>query len=127
MADSDFPGTAEERRSNVENAARGLDGRLDGDWASVRVNLLEACGLRNMNDVMPGQGRTSHCFGDFNHVDCCTMKAEEKDRTNDGRVLGMHPTNALGDGIAAASDPEKGAGGSWCAAAGRNPVAELPT
>jgi len=87
-------------------AARDVD--LNGPWPTVRKALVEACGLRN-------QRSTSHCFNDFNHVDCCTMASSNTHRTNEeSKVVGMHPVNLLGPHILEASLPEAGEGGSWC-------------
>ena len=88
---------------------------ISPDWESeVRPRLLWAAGLLDLRDVAPGKGNTGHCFNDFNHVDATTMSMDDADNENEGRVAGMHRTNALGEGIRVASDPTLGPGGSWC-------------
>jgi len=110
-----YVGTAIERTANARARAKALDGALDGDWdASTRPKLLRAAGLREINDVAPGKGNTSHCFNDFNHVDATCMVMESSDNTNDGRVRGIARGNALGEGIRVARDASMGDGGSWC-------------
>eukprot|EP00322_Chrysochromulina_rotalis_P010891 CAMPEP_0115859490 /NCGR_PEP_ID=MMETSP0287-20121206/16642_1 /TAXON_ID=412157 /ORGANISM="Chrysochromulina rotalis, Strain UIO044" /LENGTH=245 /DNA_ID=CAMNT_0003313791 /DNA_START=12 /DNA_END=749 /DNA_ORIENTATION=+ len=99
-------GTAEER--SAEAVARARHVNFNQPWAQVRAEVVAACGLRL-------QSSTSHCFNDFNHVDCCTMSTENTHRTNEeSRVVGMHRKNFLGAHIIDASLPEHGLGGSWC-------------
>lgn len=63
-------------------------------------------------------GNTGHCFNDYNHCDATTMVGDVKDNRNAGQVDGsIARGNFLGAGIAAASDPELGPGGSWCTCA----------
>lgn len=81
---------------------------MSGEWADVRQALVQACGLRV-------EQSTSHCFEDFNHVDCCTMAADSTHRTNEESLVpGMHPVNLLGPHITEASISSHGPGGSWC-------------
>ena len=115
-ADREYAGTAVERTTNGRARAASLsESDLSKDWESeVRPTLLWAAGLLDLRDVAPGKGNTGHCFNDFNHVDATTMSMDDADNENEGRVAGMHRTNALGEGIRAASDPTLGPGGSWC-------------
>lgn len=102
----DCPGAATQRLQNAREAARVVS--LGGDWAEVRQQLVRACGLQVVQ-------ATSHCFADYNHVDCCTMVAQNTHNTNEqSRVAGMHPVNQLGPHITAASVRTRGEGGSWC-------------
>eukprot|EP00900_Chrysochromulina_parva_P002079 jgi/Chrpa1/11872/Chrysochromulina_OHIO_Genome00013368-RA len=99
-------GTAKERSSAAVARARTV--RFDQPWDSVREEIVSACGLRV-------QQSTSHCFNDWNHVDCCAMATGNTHRTNEeSKVVGMHRTNFLGTHIVDASLPEHGEGGSWC-------------
>lgn len=99
-------GTAWERSAAAVDAARLVD--LDRPWREVREDLVSACGLRV-------QRSTSHCFNDFNHVDCCAMGTGNTHRTNEqSRVEGMHAVNQLGPHITDAALPGHGEGGSWC-------------
>ena len=99
----------------ASSSSRLSESDLSKDWESeVRPTLLWAAGLLDLRDVAPGKGNTGHCFNDFNHVDATTMSMDDADNENEGRVAGMHRTNALGEGIRAASDPTLGPGGSWC-------------
>jgi hypothetical protein len=87
-----------------------------------------AGGLRDLRDVPPGAGNTSHCFNDYNHCDCTTMLGEVSDSTNDGQVAGIARGNLLGPGIRTASDETLGPGGSWCTCtngAGQEPPADV--
>lgn len=113
--DTLYPGTAVERMLAARGRARMLTaGELNGDWTSVvRPRLLWAAGLRDLRDAPPGQGYTGHAFQDAIHVDATTMREEVSEFSNDGRVPGIALGNRLGRGIAAASLPELGAGGSW--------------
>ena len=111
---SGFPGTAVRRRATALDMVANLSQpTLDGEWADVRRSLLSSCGLRDSVAAV-GRGRTTHCFADFNHVDCCTMQADKQANENAGRVAGMHQQNQLGPGIQASSLDEHGGGGSWC-------------
>lgn len=105
-------GTSESRSSAARKRARDVD--LNRDWPEVREAVVNACGLKV-------QTSTSHCFEDFNHVDCCTMGTGVSQNTNEkSRVRGMHAVNFLGAHITDASTPfpeeadEGGGGGSWC-------------
>ena len=70
--------------------------------------VVHACGLKV-------QGSTSHCFNDWNHVDCCAMDSASTHRTNEEALVpGMHAVNLLGPHITDASLAESGRGGSWC-------------
>ena len=100
------PGTAHDRSAAAVAAARTLD--LNKPWEEVRQDVVKACGLRV-------QRSTSHCFNDFNHVDCCTMDSQRTHNTNEkSKVVGMHSVNFLGSHIVDASLAEPGVGGSWC-------------
>ena len=100
------PGTAIDRKSAAQQAATSID--LNGEWSLVREALVNACGLRV-------DGSTSHCFEDFNHVDCCTMASDSTHRTNEESLVpGMHRVNLLGPHITQASLASLGPGGSWC-------------
>lgn len=99
-------GTAEERAEEAKRRARLVS--LDAPWNEVREAVVDACGLQV-------QQSTSHCFQDFNHVDCCTMDSTQQHETNEAsRVAGMHAVNYLGSHIVDASISERGPGGSWC-------------
>ena len=113
--DPEYPGTAVERMRVARQRAASLSSQeLSGDWESaVRPRILWAAGLRDMKDVAPGQGYTGHAFNDAIHVDATTMRSEDADNQNDGRIEGIAVGNRLGAGIVAASLPELGAGGSW--------------
>ena len=109
-----YPGTAVERMENARARASLTEAQLSGDWEDVRGLLLWAAGLRDLRDVAPGEGNTSHCFNDFNHVDATTMTLDVSDNENRGKVQGIAFGNRLGPGIRVASDPELGPGGTWC-------------
>jgi hypothetical protein len=49
------------RAAEAVQRARTVD--LNRPWPAVRDDIVQACGLRV-------QTSTSHCFNDFNHVDC---------------------------------------------------------
>lgn len=112
--DPDYPGTAVGRLRNIHRRVRSLSAAdLSGDWETVRLRILWAGGLRNLQNVPPGRGYTGHSFNDFNHVDLTPMRAQVAHSENEGRVAGIHFSNRLGPGIEAASDPDLGPGGSW--------------
>ena len=104
-ADREYAGTAVERTTN---------GRARGE--PERERSLQGLGIRGATDRFygrrafgperrrPGKGKHRHCFNDFNHVDATTMSMDDADNENEGRVAGMHRTNALGEGIRGASD-----------------------
>ena len=97
-------GTAWDRHYAAREA-RGVDLNRRPE---VRKAPVSACGLQV-------QQSTSHCFNDFNHVDCCTMQSEQTQKTNEeSKVVGMHSVNFLGDHIVDASLKSHGDGGSWC-------------
>lgn len=99
-------GTASNRVTEARNRARSLD--LNRPWPAVREDIVAACGLTV-------QSSTSHCFNDFNHVDCCAMDTGAAHNTNEAsKVIGMHQVNYLGAHIVDASVAERGVGGSWC-------------
>ena len=99
-------GTAEQRAEEARQRARTVD--LNRPWPAVRDAIVEACGLRV-------QRSTSHCFDDFNHVDCCAMDTSRQHATNEqSKVVGMHQVNYLGSHIVDASIADRGTGGSWC-------------
>jgi len=99
-------GTAVARSQEAMARARAVD--LNRSWKLVRDDIVRACGLRV-------QQSTTHCFNDWNHVDCCTMESASTHRTNqESRVAGMHAVNFLGTHIVDASVTDLGSGGSWC-------------
>ena len=99
-------GTAHERANEARRRAGLVD--LNRPWPAVREDIVQACGLRV-------QRSTSHCFEDFNHVDCCTMDTGHAHSTNEAsQVAGMHRVNYLGAHITEASLADRGSGGSWC-------------
>eukprot|EP00750_Incisomonas_marina_P021216 INCI4213.1.p1 GENE.INCI4213.1~~INCI4213.1.p1 ORF type:complete len:893 (-),score=132.09 INCI4213.1:933-3611(-) len=99
--DPQFPLTAERRLLAVQlalrqlaNASAGSEAMLKtehrvfeplllhevphwGTWAQVRAVLLQACGLRDANNVQNAIF-TQHCFSDPYHVDCCAMEVAWK-------------------------------------------------
>lgn len=77
--------------------------KLTGEWSDVRRQVLWAGGLKDLANVLPGQGNTSHCFNDFNHCDLTAMLGSTQDNLHDGAVSGMASGNKLGPGIAVAS------------------------
>lgn len=114
VVDPEYPGTAVGRLRNIHQRVRSLSpADLSGDWETVRLRILWAGGLRDLQDVPPGRGYTGHSFNDFNHVDLTPMRAQVAHSENEGRVAGIHFSNRLGPGIEAASDPALGPGGSW--------------
>jgi len=73
-------GTAVKRAAEAVQRARTVD--LNRPWPAVRDDIVQACGLRV-------QTSTSHCFNDFNHVDCCAMDTGRTHNTNEeSRVVG---------------------------------------
>lgn len=92
-----------------------LSPALSEAWDDVRRRLLWCGGLRDVTArSRVGTGYTGHAFNDWNHVDLTCMRGNVADRDNsDGAVDGIARNNALGAGIAAASDPALGRGGSW--------------
>ena len=76
---------------------------LEGEWEDVRKKVLLAGGLKDFKNRPPGEGNTSHCFNDFNHVDLTAMLGSEQENTHDGSIEGMEVGNQLGPGIAVAS------------------------
>jgi len=113
--DEQYPGTAVERMLESRKRAQAIPKEvLNGPWDEARMAILGACGLRDLRDVPPGQGNTSHCFTDSNHCDCTTMLGEVSHSQNEGQVRGIAMGNQLGPGIKAASLEELGQGGSWC-------------
>ena len=107
-------GTATERLQAAQERARAVD--LNRPWKKVRDEIVKACGLRVYKP-------TSHCFEDFNHVDCCAMDPERTHNTNEeSMVEGMHPMNQLGPYIVEASVADRGSGGSWCTCQNGSPA-----
>ena len=125
---SGYPGTAVQRRSSVLRHFSNLtQTQLNGDWGDIRRSLLQSCGLADSRSAV-GRGRTTHCFADYNHVDCCAMQATLAFNENEGRVAGMHQSNQLGPGITASSLEDHGSGGSWCTChigAGKTPPRDV--
>mmetsp|Transcript_34658 Transcript_34658/g.136591 ORF Transcript_34658/g.136591 Transcript_34658/m.136591 type:complete len:256 (-) Transcript_34658:1629-2396(-) len=114
FVDEEYPGTATVRLRSVHERIEQLSQQdLSGSWDEVRRKLLWAGGLRDLPDARPGAGYTGHSFNDYNHCDLTTMRDDEADNENEGRVEGMAWSNQLGPGIKIASLPELGAGGSW--------------
>lgn len=113
--DPQYPGTAVHRLQAARERAKTLSpDRLNGEWNSVRVNLLWAAGLKDLTNVAPGQGYTGHCFNDYIHCDATTMLGDVAHNQNTGEVKGIAVGNLLGPGIQNASDPALGEGGTWC-------------
>jgi len=101
-------GSATSRAAKARQEIKNVD--LNGNWNNVREAVVSACGLKV-------QRSTSHCFNDYNHVDCCTMASNTAQRTNEeSKVVGMHPTNFLGSHIVdgSVSWANVGDSGSWC-------------
>lgn len=111
----DYPGTAVQRLEAVTERVKTLTkAELSQEWPAVRRRLLWAGGLRDLENVPPGQGYTGHAFNDANHCDLTTMAESIQDSSNaDGRVAQISRRNLLGPGIRVASDPDLGPGGSW--------------
>ena len=97
---------------------------LNQSWEEVRKLLLEASGLRDVDDTNRiGTGYTGHCFNDHNHCDATAMLLDVGDSLNSGQVhRSIARGNPLGDGIRAASIPlgrtpeeaSRDDGGTWC-------------
>jgi hypothetical protein len=112
--DSEYPGTAVERMHNARRRAESLTpAQLSADWPEVRRLLLWAAGLKDLTNVPPGQGNTSHAFNDYNHCDATCMLGNVSHNQNQGEVAGIAIGNLLGPGIETASITELGPGGSW--------------
>jgi len=110
-----YPGTATERLKNAVERVKTIDQEgLNAEWEKVRVKLLWAAGLKDLQNVAPGRGNTSHCFNDYIHCDAATMLGDVQFSENEDRVKGIQRSNQLGYGIVAASDKDMGPGGSWC-------------
>lgn len=114
LIDPVYPGTAVTRLQNVQKRVKSLTSEeLSQDWETVRRSILWAGGLRDLPHARPGKGYTGHSFNDFNHCDLTTMRGDEADNNNEGRVEGIAYNNRLGEGIRIASIEELGPGGSW--------------
>eukprot|EP00592_Proboscia_alata_P020838 CAMPEP_0194409908 /NCGR_PEP_ID=MMETSP0176-20130528/7851_1 /TAXON_ID=216777 /ORGANISM="Proboscia alata, Strain PI-D3" /LENGTH=256 /DNA_ID=CAMNT_0039210839 /DNA_START=227 /DNA_END=997 /DNA_ORIENTATION=+ len=114
LVDSEYPGTAYERMVAVRKRVSQLSKKeLNGNWETVRRNLLWSGGLKDLRSAQPGQGYTGHSFNDFNHVDLTCMVDTVSENENDGSVKGIVVGNRLSDGIRIASLSELGPGGSW--------------
>ncbi len=112
--DAEYPGTAVQRLLEIHRRVKSLSHeQLNGDWSHVRRQLLWAGGLRDLPHATPGRGYTGHSFNDYNHCDLTAMLDDVAYEENRGRVAGIHRSNRLGEGIAIASLPELGPGGSW--------------
>lgn len=112
--DPEYPGTAVVRMNNIRDRVRSLtEEQLNGDWESIRRNILWAGGMKDITNAPPGLGYTGHSFNDFNHCDLTAMNSDDADNDNEGRVEGIAFRNPLGKGIRIASMPEVGLGGSW--------------
>mmetsp|Transcript_642 Transcript_642/g.1740 ORF Transcript_642/g.1740 Transcript_642/m.1740 type:complete len:151 (-) Transcript_642:1803-2255(-) len=73
--DKEYPGTAVARmRSAVERAKSLSSDDLSGEWEDTRKKLLWAAGLRDLQNVPPGQGNTGHAFNDHNHCDATVQR-----------------------------------------------------
>merc|ERR1711990_848676 len=66
-------GSAVQRSTTAREAVKAM-ASMNRPWSEVRKDLVETCGLKY-------QGSTSHCFEDFNHVDCCAMVDRHTHRT----------------------------------------------
>lgn len=112
--DPEYPGTAVERLRNIQERVKSLSAAdLSCDWEEVRLKLLWAGGLKDLQDVQPGRGYTGHAFNDDNHCDLTPMLGDVAYNRNDGSVANIAVGNILGPGIETASLPELGPGGSW--------------
>lgn len=116
--DPEYPGTAVLRLRAVHARVAQLAAanEFNGPWSEVRRRLLWAGGLRDITELPPGMGNTSHGFNDYNHVDLTTMNDDSAFRTNNNGknyVKQIAVGNQLGTGIVAASLTELGPGGSW--------------
>lgn len=109
-----YPGTAVQRMLNARTRAVSLTPRnLSTEWTIVRQKILWAAGLKDLQEVLPGQGYTGHAFNDWNHVDATCMLVSVIHNENEGKVEGIDQKNNLGRGIVAASITELGEGGTW--------------
>ena len=115
IIDPDYPGTAVFRMITIRDRVKSLTmHELNGiDWLFIRRTILNAGGLKDLPDSIPGQGYTGHSFNDFNHCDLTAMRMDMSDNENEGRVAGIAFNNPLGNGIRLASLSEHGLGGSW--------------
>ena len=84
--DKAYPGTAVARMRAAR--ARATAANLNGDWESVRRQVLLAGGLRDLPNARPGSGYTGHSFNDWNHCDLTAMLGEVSANTNNGQVKG---------------------------------------
>jgi hypothetical protein len=100
-------------RSVHERVATLKPEDLNGHWEDVRKKILWAGGLRDLQNVAPGNGYTGHSFNDSNHCDLTTMAGSVSHNENNGQVQGIQFSNQLGPGIQVASIEELGPGGSW--------------
>ena len=95
----DCSGTARTRQAIARTKVGSIEIE-NKDWESIKNDLRRSCGLKIAY-------QTSHCFADYNHVDCCTIQESFQYQTNeDSLVPGMHPINQLGDHIVTYSIPE---------------------
>lgn len=115
MYDKLYPGTAVKRMMNSRQRASSLSPRnLSVDWEDCRKQILWAAGLKDLQNVRPGEGYTGHSFNDWNHVDATCMMGDVLHNDNrEGSVKQISRQNKLGVGIQAASDETLGEGGSW--------------
>lgn len=114
LVDQEYPGTAVTRLQNVHRRVASLTPeQLSQNWETVRKSILWAGGLKDLPNAKPGKGYTGHSFNDFNHCDLTTMRGNEADNNNEGKVAGIAYNNHLGEGIRIASIEELGPGGSW--------------
>ena len=112
--DPKYPGTATQRLHNIHKRLASLTSNtFDDEWELVRLQLLWAGGLKDLQSSRPGQGYTGHSFNDWNHCDLTAMRGQEAHNINAGEVEGIAYSNQLGPGIKLASLEELGPGGSW--------------
>ena len=102
------PGTAVSRIDTIQSLVKALD--MNKKWENVRKDLVSSCGL--LSDIRA----TSHCFNDWNHVDCCSIRTQHAMNTNEhSKIDGMHRINYLGDHIIKYSiELNNDKNGSWC-------------
>lgn len=117
VVDPQYPGTAVARlKAAHERVASLKPEALSGEWESVRQKILWCAGLKDLQNVAPGQGYTGHAFNDANHCDATTMLGEVAHNLNEAganRITAIAVGNRLGPGIEVASIPELGEGGTW--------------
>ena len=117
VVDPIYPGTSVARMLAARERVASLKPEeLTGEWESVRQKLLWCAGLKDLQNVAPGNGYTGHAFNDSNHCDATTMLGDVAHNLNEAgpnRISAIAIGNRLGPGIEVASIPELGEGGTW--------------